>query len=137
MAVPPGDVGDNGWVAFELDAGRSLPAGAVAELAAEPGERLSPYLVPSGRRLVDGRPRGGAVVARTFHEPPVPPDFPDGQGETAHNDHRDSRLSGVVVFAGVVGRRAAYILRTDGPLSGGSRIIRGVGRRVRFWWVAR
>lgn len=73
--VAPQDAMDNAWVAFTFDPPVAPVSGAVAELSADGHGNVAPYVGRHGVRLVDGIRVRGAVVARTFHQPPVPPDF--------------------------------------------------------------
>ena len=59
---------------------------------------IAPYVVFSGQRFVNGRARAGAVWARTFHEVPVPPDFPAEESgpRPRRNAEMPSRLSGLL-----------------------------------------
>ncbi len=118
-------IGDNGWAAFEFGALDGEPA--VAELSSSPGAEISPYTRPQGSHYVDGRRKVGGIVARTFHRPPVPPDF--GAPVTG----REEKSTRWVVTRGLLAiavRRAAFILRTEGPVDGFRRIARGVRRRA-------
>ncbi len=117
---------DSGWAAFELQT-----AGAEAtraELSSAPGAKVSPYMRLRGSHYLDGRRKAGGVVVRTFHRPPVPPDFraaaPDAEGGP-----RRWVVAGRLLAIG--GRRAAFILRNEGPVDGLRRIAGGVRRRAR------
>ena len=73
--VAPEDAMDNGWVAFSFDPPVPSVRGAVAELSADSSQNVAPYIAREGNRLVNGVRVGGAVMARTFHRPPIPPSF--------------------------------------------------------------
>lgn len=73
--VAPQDAMDNAWVAFRFEPAVPPVSGAVAELSADGHQNVAPYVARHGVRLVDGIRVRGAVVARTFHQPPVPPAF--------------------------------------------------------------
>ena len=59
------DVGDNGWVAFDIDPAWRPTDGAFGEVVGVEGEHSAPYVDHSG-----------ALCIRTWHQPPVPPDRP-------------------------------------------------------------
>lgn len=123
--VGPEAIGDNGWAAFELAVREGQPA--TAELSSTPGVDVSPYTHPRGSHSLDGRRRVGGIVARTFHQPPVPPDFGIAVTGTEERPPRWVIAGGLLAIAG---RRAAFILRTEGPVQGLRRIAGGVRRRA-------
>lgn len=73
--VAPSDMADNSWVTFNFDPPVPSVWGAVAELSSDRFQNLAPYVADTGSRYVNGVRVPGAVIARTFHEPLVPPDF--------------------------------------------------------------
>ncbi len=73
--VPPKDMVDNGWVAFTFDPPVPPVWGAVAELCSDRHQNIAPYVMRDGSRYVNGVRVRGAVMARTFHQRPVLPDF--------------------------------------------------------------
>jgi glycosyltransferase involved in cell wall biosynthesis len=129
--VDPDEIGDNGWVAFEFDRPVAMTRGLRAEMTSAGQVPIAPYVVFSGQRFVNGRARAGAVWARTFHELPVPPDFPAEESgpRPRRNAEMPSRLSGLLGFGALIMRSAISILRTEGPLKGGRRIAGAIKRR--------
>ena len=121
----PEAFGDNAWAAFEIPAHDEEPT--IAELSSSPGADLAPYLHPGGSHYLDGRRKPGGIVVRTFHHPPVPPEFgtPVVGNESGPTGWR--MIGGMVAIAA---RRAAFILRTEGPVHGLRRISGGVRRRA-------
>jgi hypothetical protein len=130
--VDPDEIGDNGWVAFEFDRPVAMTRGLRAEMTSAGQVPIAPYVVFSGQRFVNGRARAGAVWARTFHELPVPPDFPAEESgpRPRRNAEMPSRLSGLLGFGALIMRSAVSILRTEGPLKGGRRIAGAIRRRT-------
>jgi hypothetical protein len=129
--VDPDEIGDNGWVAFEFDRPVAMTRGLRAEMTSAGQVPIAPYVVFSGQRFVNGRARAGAVWARTFHEVPVPPDFPAEESgpRPRRNAEMPSRFSGLLGFGALIMRSAISILRTEGPLKGGRRIAGAIRRR--------
>lgn len=126
VQLSPDLVSDNGWATFEFE--EAADRIAMVEMSAGPGCEVAPYLRPEGWHLVDGKRHVGGVVARTFHRPPVPPDF--GPANVARPTGAASGWPAAGALAGIAIRRAAYILRTDGPITGARRITRAAQRRL-------
>lgn len=125
--LAPEAIGGNSWAAFDVPAVAGEPA--IAELSSSPGAQVAPYTHPLGGHYLDGRRRVGGIVARTFHLPPVPPDFGPGRvvAEAESGPRRWVVAAGLLTIAG---RRAVFILRTEGPRAGVRRIAGGVRRRT-------
>lgn len=75
VTVAPQDMVDNGWVNFTFDPPVPPYRGAIAELCSDRSQNIAPYMTRGGSRIVDGVWARGALMARTFHSPPVPPVF--------------------------------------------------------------
>lgn len=126
LEAPAASVDDGGWTDFVLPAPLPSDEAYRAEICASGPGRLAAYLDPSGGHTVDGRERPGAVVARTFHQPPTPPFSEKVQVGVAAEVAPLSKLR----WASVAVRRSIYILRSDGVTRGAGRIGRGVARRL-------
>lgn len=134
VELPPEAIGDNGWAAFESD-GSPAENAVTVEIASGPGCQVAPYIRPEGWHLVDGRRRAGGIVARSFHQPPIPPDFGPDVATSRSTGLR--RWAAARVLAVIVARRAAYLLKTEGPVRGARRIAGGVRRRLHLQLLLR
>lgn len=128
VELEPEAISDNGWAAFTFE-GPPVANVASAELSSSQACEAAPYLRPAGSHLVDGKRHSGGIVARSYHQPPIPPDF--GPDPAPSRTARISRWAASVSLAGIAVRRAGYLLRTEGPIKGARRILGGVGRRLR------
>ena len=126
--LQPEKIGDNGWAAFQFDP--PVERAATVELWSNQESEAAPYIRPEGTHLVDGKRRAGGIVARTFHQPPIPPDF--GPRANVSRPAQPSRWAARSALAAIVVRRGAYIIKTEGPVRGGRRIAGGVRRRLRL-----
>lgn len=124
------DIGDGGWCSFDLEPDLDLTEAGSLELSAAAGSgAMAVWLGSGGSHQMDGRTKGGAVAARTFNSPPIPPDFPvpDNHHSGPLTEGRWTLLPG---FVSLVARQALYILRVEGPLKGTRRITRAARRRL-------